>query len=236
MKSKTLLSSTLPVIFFALILLAGCAQHNQPYSPDFNFKHVKAEQCDEFWLSFERLVKDEGARCSELIQIDGFPYLRGTDQLISTGLELKDKKARARWLEMMRTADMQARYRELDTLSDNAWALLCSEANIYNCEAGRLKAFTARCSALLLGDERLNPDFYETLHNAASGALSRGYPEEGRKCFQDRNTLDGTLPDNILKALTDPDGGYRGGASLKRRVNTIKSLTPSVKTPTGKIR
>ncbi len=207
-----------------LLIFSGCAGHHQKYDPAFNFKHSKAERCDEFWLTFERVVRNENVRCSELVQIDGFPYLRGTQELVSTGLTLKDRKAMARWLELMRTADMQARYRELDALSDKSWGILCSEADIYNCEEGRLKAYTARCSALLLGDERMNPDFYERLMEAAEVSLSRGYPD-GRACFQDRQSLDGTIPDNIYKSLTNPDTGYKGAGALEKRLNSIKALT-----------
>ncbi len=195
-----------------------------PYDADFKFSHSKAEKCDDYWLTFERLVKNRNARCDELLQIDGFPYLRGTKALIQDGLKLEDRKAFARWLEIMRRADMQARYHELDALKDKDWAVLCSEADIYNCEAGRLRAYTARCSALLLGDERLNPDFEMVLKEAATGALERSYPE-GRACFQNRETLDGTLPADIPKALVNPSASYGGSSALEQRVNRVKSMS-----------
>ncbi len=207
-----------------LLIASGCAPHKTPYRPDFNFKHTKAERCDEFWLSMERLVKNSGVRCSELMQIDGFPYLRGTRELMEVGLQLHDRKAIARWLEMMRTADMQARYSELEALADSDWAILCSEAGISNCEEGRLKAYTARCSALLLGDERLNPQFKSRLTEAIPVAIERGYPS-GKACFADRQTLDGTLPSNLLKAISNPSSTYKGGAVLEQRVNRMKAMS-----------
>jgi hypothetical protein len=212
------------LIILALFLFSGCAAHEKPYSPDFSFSHTKAEQCEEYWLTMERLIKNRGVRCRELLQIDGFPYLRGTRPLLQDGLQLTDRKAVARWLEMMRTADMQARYRELDALPDTSWAVLCSEAGISNCEAGRLRAHTARCSALLLGDERINPDFMDKLREAVKGALERDYPA-GPACFQDGVTLDGILPENISKALIESGPTYRGGAVLEQRVNRVKSMS-----------
>jgi hypothetical protein len=214
--------------FFILVTiiscLQGCAAFEKPYTPDFTFRHSKAKSCDAFWLTFERLVKNEGTRCSELISIDHFPYLRGTEGVIQTGLSLNDKKAWARWLELMRTVDMQARYKELDTLSDDSWGLLCSAAGIVNCEGGRLRAYTARCSALLLGDERLNPEFRTTFRQAAENALKRER-SQGRRCFQDELSLDGLIPDNLLKALTESHTSYRGGATLQQRVDRVKKAT-----------
>jgi len=218
-----------PVIFFFLLfvftcLISGCASHEKPYNPDFNFSHTKAEKCEEYWLTMERLIKNKEVRCRELLLIDGFPYLRGTRPLIEDGLKLSDRKAIARWLELMRSADMQARYRELDALPDTSWAVLCSEAGISNCEAGRLRAQTARCSAMLLGDERLNPDFMDKLKQSAVQALERDYPH-GPACFKDGETLDGTLPADLPGAIANSSSSYRGGAFLKQRVNRVKSMS-----------
>ena len=214
-------------LLLAVVLLSGCAYHDMPVDADFRFKHSKAQKCDEYWLTFNRLVKNADATCDELLQIDGFPYLRGTRPLVEDGLQLEDRKAFARWLEMMRSADMQARYHELDALRDKDWAVLCSEANIYNCEAGRLRAFTARCSALLLGDERTNPDFPIVLKEAATAALKREYPH-GRACFKNRQTLDGTIPADIPKALSSPSSSYRGGSVLEQRVNRVRSMSTGI--------
>ncbi len=218
------LKSLSPFVFVLLFFVSGCAANKTPYRPDFNFKHTKAERCDEFWLSIERLVKNSGARCTELLQIDGFPYLRGTPDLLKAGMQFHERKAIARWLELMRSADMQARYRELAALADSDWAILCSEAGIANCEEGRLKAYMARCSALLLGDERLNQDFNSRLAEAIPVAIERGYPS-GKACFSDRQTLDGTLPPDLLKAISRPASSYKGGAVLEQRVNRMKAMS-----------
>lgn len=210
--------------FTAVCLMAGCAHHGESYMPEFNYKHIKARRCDEFWLSFERLKAKSNAVCEELYRIDGFPYLRGTASLLENGLKLNNKNAISRWLELLRTSDLQARYRELDALSDTDWALLCSRAGIMNCEAGRVKAFTARCSALLLGDERGNPDMVARLKRSAAHTLETGKPD-GTTCFKDSLTLDGAIPDDLFKALTNPDRSYRGSSVLEQRLNRIKSTT-----------
>jgi hypothetical protein len=214
----------LSVLVVSLCLLTGCASHEKPYDPGFNFRHTKAEKCDEYWLTLERLIKNKNCRCRELLLIDNFPYLRGTRPLLEDGLKLNDRRALGRWLELMRTADMQARYHEIDALPDTAWGVLCSEAMISNCETGRLRAYTARCSALLLGDERLNPDFMDKLKHSATDALERDLPA-GQRCFQAADTLDGVIPDNLSRALTESASRYRGGAVLEQRVNRIKSMS-----------
>ena len=209
-------------LFVTACVLSGCASHEKPYNPDFTFKHTKAEKCDIYWLTLERLIRNKQVMCSELLSIDGFPYLRGTRELIEAGLSLNDKKSLARWMELMRTVDVQARYREIDALPDTGWGILCSNAMITNCETGRLRAYTARCSALLLGDERINSDYIKKLKESCASALERDYPE-GMTCFKDRVTLDGTVPDNLSRALTDSGPAYRAGTSLERRINRIKS-------------
>ncbi len=156
--------------------------------------------------------------------VDNFPYLRGTRPLLEDGLQLNDRRALGRWLELMRTVDMQARYHEIDALPDTAWGVLCSEAMISNCEAGRLRAYTARCSALFLGDERMNPDFMDRLKRSATDALDRDFPA-GRSCFRNADTLDGVIPDNLFKALTESASRYRGGVALEQRVNRVKSMS-----------
>ncbi len=205
------------------ISLSGCAAHQKPYKASFSFPHTKSARCDEYWLTLERLISNRQAMCRELLPLDGFPYLRGTGPLLQEGVKLQDRKALARWLEMMRSADMQARYREIDALPDADWAVLCSEAGISNCETGRLRAYTARCSALFLGDERRHNGFIQEVKGAAVSALEKG-PLGGRACFRDSVTLDGTIPDNLQKALTDPEGGYRGASSLEQRLNRIRTL------------
>jgi hypothetical protein len=101
---------------------------------------------------------------------------------------------------------------------------LCNRTGILNCEQGRLRAKTARCSALLLGDERREHSFITRLKHAISEALKRGYPEKGRKCY-DTGNLDGIIPDNPVKAITDPSSGYKGGAALEKRINRLKSMS-----------
>ncbi len=206
------------------VSVLGCAAHQRPYDAKFTFVHTKAARCDEYWLTLERLIRNRQAMCRELLPLDGFPYLRGTGPLLQEGIRLQDRRGLARWLEMMRSADMQARYREIDALPDADWAILCSEAGISNCETGRLRAYTARCSALLLGDERLNDNFVQDVKESAAKALERD-DVQGRACFKDSVTLDGTIPDNLQKALTDPEGGYHGASSLEQRLNRIKGLS-----------
>lgn len=201
-------------------------QAARTYRMEFNFKHVKAERCDEFWLSFERLKEKSNTVCEELYQIDGFPYLRGNRELLHSGLQLNDRNTIIRWLEFLRVADIQARYRELDSLSDADWAVLCSKAGITNCESGRMRAFTARCSALLLGDERQNPELVMRFKQSADHALKRE-KTIGMSCFQDILTLDGTIPDDLTKALTSPDRSYSGSSALEQRLRRVKSTTGS---------
>ncbi len=214
------------VLLFAVVAvcLSGCAAPQKPYRASFTFPHTKSARCDEYWLTLERLIGNRQAMCRELLPLDGFPYLRGTVPLLQEGVNLQDRKALARWLEMMRSADMQARYREIDALPDADWAILCSEAGISNCETGRLRAYTARCSALFLGDERRDNGFIQKVKDSALKALEKG-PVHGRACFRDSVTLDGTIPDNLQKALTDPEGGYHGASSLEQRLNRIKALS-----------
>ncbi len=204
----------------SLVLLAACSKRMEPARFEVSH-HVKGAACTQFWLKMEEILDRAGVRCAELGRVDGFPYLRLNGPLKEAAGWHLDKRATVGWIEMMRRADLQARYKELDRLADADFAAVCEAAGIDQCSVGRLRAYVARCSALILGDERNNEGYLDMVRRAAAASSARaGYGL--RACFNDGDTLDGVLPRDIFKALTEPGSSSSSGYSLEKRIQTMK--------------
>ena len=57
----------------------------------FTFSHTKAKSCGQDWVFLEELLKKNKARCKEVLEIEGFPYLRGTRQVLEMAKGLDSK-------------------------------------------------------------------------------------------------------------------------------------------------
>ncbi len=187
------------------------------------FSHTKAEICGRNWIFMDELLKKNHARCMDILDIQGFPYLRGTRQVLEMAGSLQSKYAYHQWLELLRRIDLTARYKELFMLPDSDLEKFCAKAGI-ECFPGRIRAYVARCSAIIMGDEKRNHGFQETLKKKAAEALKN--PLHGSvKCFENSKTMDGLLTEDVLNKVSNPQksSGVRKSASyLEQRIQRSK--------------
>jgi len=203
-----------------LLLLSACSKPMEPARFEIG-QHGKGAVCTQFWLEMEEILDKSGVRCAGLGRVDGFPYFRINGPLKEAAGWHLDKRAGAGWIEMMRRADLQARYKELDRLGDEEFAAVCRAAGIEQCSVGRLRAHVSRCSALIMGDEKNRDGYLEMVRRAVARSSTRaGYGSSA--CFQDPETLDGVLPRDIYKALTEPGRSTTGKYGLEKRIQTMK--------------
>ena len=207
------------VIFFFLCTLAFSGE-----TSSFFYNHTKGKSCGESWLLMERLIQNEKVRCKGLLSLEGFPYLRGPKTLLELSKKISTKYSQHEWLELLRRADLQARYIEVDALSNEARERFCNEARI-DCFWGRIRAYIARCSAILMGDEKLNHDYMERVKASAKKTLSKDAIGT-LACFNDVETLDGLLGEDTVSHVFSPSHTATGATILKRRVESMKALTP----------
>ena len=188
----------------------------------FTFSHGKAETCGADWLFMENIIEENNAGCREVLKIRGFPYLRGTPPVLKMAQELSSRYAQHEWLELLRRIDLQARYAELSRLPGPEIERFCNHAGI-ECFRGRIRSYVARCSAIIMGDEKRNHGFMKILKMKAMESIRN--PEHGsRACFQDGNSLDGLVTDDVLnRVMSPPRSGGSGSASyLERRIQRSK--------------
>ncbi len=165
----------------------------------------------------DKLLDHYGDRCKEVRHIDGFPYLRGNQRVLKLASKLTTKYANHKWLELLRRIDLQARYLELSALPKEGLEKFCQKAGI-NCIQGRIRAYVARCSAIIMGDEKTNHDFMKLLKKRSLQALNRK-ANARLACFEDQDTLDGLTGDDSLSDIFSPASkGYSSGFLQKRRL------------------
>ncbi len=221
MKNITVtLMATLSIIVFCSSLLAQdkAGPHKQP----FLFSHTKAQACGKIWLLMDELIEKDNVRCKEVLEIEGFPYLRATPAVMAMAKGIEGKYAQHEWLELLRRIDLQARYEELNRLSAEDLEKLCSQAGI-DCFQGRIRAFVARCSAIIMGDEKRNPTFMKTLRSQALSSIKT--PKHGTKaCFNDPDSLDGLITMDLLHNIQSPSrpSNVRSKSYLERRIQSSK--------------
>ncbi len=218
---------------FALILLiAGlfwafswqtcpAGEHSEKSNAFFLFSHTKAETCGENWLFMEKIIEKNGDRCREVINIQGFPYLRGSAPVLEMARNLGTRYACHEWLELLRRIDLQARYAELSMLPASEIEKFCSRAGI-DCFQGRIRAYVAKCSAMIMGDEKRNHNYMETLKTQSLKSLEN--PRRGsRVCFRDGGSLDGLAgTDSLNMVLSPPKTGTRSTSYLEQRIQRSK--------------
>ncbi len=197
-------------------------------APKFYYSsHTKADKCVQDWLFMEELLNNSGMRCREVISIDGFPYLRGNKKVLELASKISTKYANHKWLELLRRIDLQARYAELSALEEKQLEKFCSKAGI-DCLQGRIRAYVARCSAIIMGDEKSNHDFIKVLkQQALKSAKSPNTANNRPICFQDEETLDGIAGPDVISAIFSPPpkAGISSGF-LQKRIQMQKKLKP----------
>ena len=207
------------IVFFFL-----CSPVFSTETGSFFYGHTKGRACVDSWLLMERLIQQEKVRCNGLIPLEGFPYLRGPKSLLELSNKISTKYSGHEWLELLRRVDLQARYMEVDALSRKARQRLCKKAGI-DCFWGRIRAYIARCSAMLMGDEKINNDYMERVKTSAQRSILKNTGGT-MACFEDVETLDGFLGDDVITGGFSPPRGKTGASVLKRRVDSMKALTP----------
>ena len=192
----------------------------------FLFSHTKGETCAQKWLFMEKLIEKDGVRCNETYQIKGFPYLRGNLQVLQMAPDLSSKYALHQWLELLRRIDLQARYIELSTLPENDLKEFCQQAGI-ECFQGRIRSYVARCSSIIMGDEKRNHDFMQILKkNALVAAKERIHGN--KQCFSNPETLDDLVTTDVLHHITAPrkkTGGRPSSSYLEQRIQRSKQAS-----------
>ncbi len=190
----------------------------------FYYGHTKGKICAEKWSVLEKLIITNNVRCKELKILKGFPYLRGNIKLLTLAEKINTKYSKHKWLELLRRADLQARYIELDLLPKSAREKFCKEAGI-NCFTGRVRAYVARCSAIMMGDEKRNHDYLDMVLKSALDALKE--PFYGQlSCFNNPETLDGLLNDDTLVEIFNPTRTSANPKYLNKRIQSIKNMAP----------
>ncbi|GEM_PF-5439395 len=193
-------------------------------SSPFSFGHTKAKTCASTWLIMDRLIDKNKTRCKQLYRISGFPYLRGTRAVLEMARKIGGKYAEHEWLELLRRIDLQARYVELSQLPGPEMVKFCKNAGI-ECFQGRIRAYVARCSAIIMGDEKCNHGFMHKLKKQAISALSQ--PVHGSMvCFEDEESLDGLLTADVLQGILSPFGNthIRSTSYLEKRISGNKKI------------
>ncbi|WP_321532443.1 hypothetical protein [uncultured Desulfuromonas sp.] len=144
--------------WIAALLLSGCASQ-PPLSP--TKEHAV---CTKLWLEFEQQVSTAGVRDVASQSIDGFSYLR-SDRFLADRMRQADSVTGQRFLaQQMRQRDLDARYRELLRLPEQAQQELSLRAASPDPIA--LKATLSRCSAQLMRDDFADETVYSRLQQA----------------------------------------------------------------------
>lgn len=188
----------------------------------FTFSHTKAKSCGQDWVFLEELLEKNKARCREVLEIEGFPYLRGTRQVLEMAKGLDSKYSQHQWLELLRRIDLDVRYRELSMLPEKELEKFCKRAGI-GCFQGRIRSYVARCSAIIMGDEKRNHGYMKTLREKALEALKT--PSEGGAiCFDNGVNLDGLLSQDVFdRVARPPKSSVRKSSSyLEQRIQRSK--------------
>ena len=199
--------------------------HGESSDISFLFSHNKAKTCGENWLFMENIIEKNSDRCREVITIQGFPYLRGSASVLGMTRNFGTKYAGHEWLELLRRIDLQARYAELSMLPAAELEKFCHRAAI-ECFRGRIRSYVARCSAIIMGDEKRNYNYMKTLKIQAFKSLEN--PRHGaRTCFRDGDTLDGLATTDSLNMLLSPPkaGVSRSTSYLEQRIQRSKQAT-----------
>ncbi len=193
----------------------------------FTYEHTKGEKCAEKWTTLEEIIKANKVRCKGLKILKGFPYLRGNSRLLSLSKKISTKYSKHKWLELLRRTDLQARYVEIDALPKTELEKFCKEAGI-DCFTGRIRAYVARCSAIIMGDEKRNHDYMEKVLESALNTINA--PDMGTLiCFENPETLDGLFnEDTFMEIFIVPRTKLAPGY-LNKRIQGIKNLPKSLR-------
>jgi len=144
--------------WIAVLLMSGCASQI-PLSPT-----TEHTTCTELWQEFDQQVSTAGVRDVASQSIDGFSYLR-SDRFLAHRMRQADTVNSQRFLaQQMRQRDLDARYRELLRLPEQAQQELSLRAASPNPVA--LKATLSRCSAQLMRDDFADEIVYSRLQQA----------------------------------------------------------------------
>lgn len=216
------------VLFLLLLNISNACTAQKQQAPKFIFSHTKAQICDQNWLLMENLIIEDQARCKDIFTIEGFPYLRGTRNLLDMASNINGKYSEHEWIELLRRVDLQTRYLELDLLPEKTLKKFCDAARI-ECFSGRIRAYVARCSAIIMGDEKRNPDFMKALKKQAEAALR--FDDSGiRACFEDSLTMDGLITDDVLNSIISPQKTKGLSKSyLQQRIQRLKQMNTPYK-------
>ena len=208
-------------IFFVLITTSFVHASDGVY---FHYSHTKGTKCAEDWLVMEKILNENGIRCEEVLPIEGFPYLRGSKEVLKLAPKVSTKYAAHKWLELLRRIDLQARYAELDALPQKELKKFCSKAGI-DCFQGRIRAYVARCSAIIMGDEKSNHDFIKVLKK---NAMLSGNKKGGKaRCFEDPESLDGIACMDVLSSIFAPPSTVGVSSNLlQKRIILQKNAKP----------
>ena len=217
---------------FPLLLVAGlfwafswqnclADDNTEKSQASFLFSHTKAETCGENWVFMEKIIEKNGDRCREVITVQGFPYLRGSAPVLRMARDLSTRYAGHEWLELLRRIDLQARYAELSMLPAAELEKFCRRAGI-DCFQGRIRSYVARCSAIIMGDEKRNHNYMQLLKTRSLKSLEN--PGRGaRRCFNDGDSLDGLAgPDALNRVLSPPKAGTGSTSYLEQRIQRSK--------------
>ena len=209
------------IIFLVLISISSVQASDGPY---FHYDHTKGKKCAENWLIMEKILNDSDTRCEEVLPIEGFPYLRGNKEVLALASKVSTKYSAHKWLELLRRIDLQARYAELDALPQKDLDKFCLKAGI-KCFKGRIRAYVARCSAMIMGDEKSNHDFMEVLKKKALLSVNK---RAGKvRCFQDIESLDGIAGMDVVSSIFAPSNTMGASPSLlQKRIMLQKNSKP----------
>ncbi len=213
------------IIFYLLLLLIFVSTfvHASQEESIFHYSHTKGAECAQNWQIMEEILDKNGLRCKEVVKVKGFPYLRGIPEILRLASKITTKYAGHKWLELLRRIDLQARYAELSALPPKELETFCKAAGI-NCIQGRIRAYVARCSAIMMGDEKTNHDFMKVLKEAALESASKGQ-KKGVRCFENPRTLDGIAGEDTISSIFKPpvkSGGFSN--ILQNRIRTQQKL------------
>ncbi len=203
-------------VLLAIIMAASLAAASD--KAFFYYPHTKGEKCGREWLLMEKLLSKNGLRCEEVIPIAGFPYLRGNRAVLSLAPKISTKYAAHKWLELLRRIDLEARYAELSALPRRDLEKFCSDAHI-RCYQGRIRAYVARCSAIIMGDEKSNHDFMKVLKRKVKKYTVNAKASGSARCFEDDQTLDGIAGQDVLLAIfAQPHSNGMSARYLEKRI------------------
>ncbi len=207
-------------IFFVLITTSFVYAFDGVH---FHYSHTKGKKCAEDWLVMEEIFYNSNIRCEEVLPIEGFPYLRGNKEILTLASKISSKYAAHKWLELLRRIDLQARYAELDALSQKELKKFCSKAGI-DCFQGRIRAYVARCSAIIMGDEKSNHDFMKVLKKNAMLSVNK---KGGKaRCFHDPESLDGIAGMDVLSSIFAPPSTVGVSSNLLQKKIMLQKSKP----------